>query len=266
MHLRSWWWWRLDTWRRLRRFEPRRWARLPLAAWIGAGLAALAGAGICYQIARKPSELLGLLAPSARKMPAATWKAYGDLFQEHSTPAVPPELLAALAQAESSGDAWARTYWRFRWTTNPLGVYAPASSAVGLLQMTDATYEQARRLCIRNHTVAREGAWYDPRACFLNALYFRTVPSHAIEMTAAYLHLSAEEILARPGVRCPSPEERQALAAVIHLCGPQRGAAFAAHGFRPRRGESCGDHDLRAYLARVRGLVRVFAAARAAGE
>lgn len=234
--------------------------------WVALGIALLAGANACYQVARKPTELLGLLLPRAAKAPPETWKAYGGLFRAHSTPAVGPELLAALAQVESSGDPLARTYWRFRWSANPFKVYGPASSAVGLLQMTDGTYDKARRLCIRDHAVAREGAWYDPRTCFLNALYFRTVPSHAIEMTAAYLDMTSDQILARPGVRPPSRDDRRALVAMVHLCGPERAAAFAARGFRPLRGERCGDQDLRAYLARVRALAAGFQEAVAAGE
>lgn len=250
----------------LRRLDPRRWPRLPAAVWVAVGLAALAGANACYQMARKPSELLGLLLPGAAKAPAETWKAYGSLFREHATPAIGPELLAALAQMESSGDPLACAAWRFRWSSNPLRLYGPASSAVGLLQMTDGTYQQARRLCIRDHAVARDGPWYDPRTCFFNALYFRTVPSHAIEMTAAWLHLTSEQILARPGVRSPSVHERRALVAVLHLCGPERGAAFAARGFRTLRGERCGDQDLRAYLGRVRILAAAFEVAMAAND
>jgi hypothetical protein len=209
---------------------------------------------------RKPGEILGIVAPAAPKPPAETWREYGSLFEEHSTAAIRPELLAALAQAESAGDPLARTYWRFRWSAHPLELYAPASSAVGLLQITDSNYAEARRLCIRDHRVAREGPWYDPRACFLNGLYFRTVPSHAIEMTAAWLDLTCQEILARPRVRRPGPAELQALAAVVHLCGRERGATFAERGFRPARGERCGDHDLAAYLGRVSLLAALFAA------
>jgi hypothetical protein len=258
--------WRLELWLLLDRLDPRRWSRLALAAWIAAGLGVLAAANACYQLARKPTDLLALVAPSAPKAPAGTWRAYRGLFLEHSTALIRPELLAALVQVESSGDPLARAHWRLRWSASPLDLYAPASSAVGLLQMTDATYEQARHLCIRDHAVAHEGPWYDPRTCFLDALYFRTLPGDAIEMTAAYLQQASEQILARPGVRPASPAERQALAAAVHLCGPRRGAAFAARGFRPLRGERCGDHDLRAYLARVQGLVSLFEAVRAAGE
>jgi len=258
--------WRLELWLLLDRLDPRRWSRRALAARIAAGLAALAAADVGYQVARKPTELLGLVARGGPKAPAGTWRAYRGLFEESSTPNVRPELLAALVQVESSGDPLARTRWRLRWTASPLDLYAPASSAVGLLQMTDGTYQRARHLCIRDHGVVRDGPWWDPRTCFLNALYLRTVPGHAIEMTAAYLHVTSAAILARPRMRQPSDAERDALVAAIHLCGPERAASFAARGFRPRRGERCGDHDLRAYLARVRDLVAVFDAVRATGE
>ena len=234
--------------------------RLPPAAWAAALGVALVAANACYQLARKPTELLTLVAPGARKAPAETWRAYGDLFRAHATDAVRPELLAALAQAESAGDPLASPPWRLRWTTDPLSVYAPASSAVGLLQMTEGNYARARELCIRGGAPARDGPWYDPRTCFLNALYMRTVPGHAIEMTSAYLHLACEEILLRPGVRRPGPQERDGLVAVVHLCGPERGAAYARRGYRALPGERCGDQDLAAYVARVRLLAELFAA------
>ena len=44
---------------------------------------------------------------------------------------------------------------------------------------------------------------------------------------------------------------RERVAAVIHLCGPARAAAFVRRGFRAAPGELCGAHDLGAYLARV---------------
>jgi len=124
------------------------WRRVPPAGWIVLGVLALGAVNACVQVARKPTELLGLALPTAPKPPARTWDAYGGLFREHATGLVPAELLAALAQAESAGDPLARTYWRWRWSWNPLEVYAPASSAVGLLQMTDGTFEEARRLCV----------------------------------------------------------------------------------------------------------------------
>src|SRR6266511_4004546 len=61
-------------------------------------------------------------------MPAETWRPYGARFREHSTHAITPELLAALAQAESDGNPVARTYWRWRLTWHPFAIYEPASS------------------------------------------------------------------------------------------------------------------------------------------
>jgi hypothetical protein len=231
---------------------------LPPAAWVLVGATALLAANACYQVVRKPTELLGAVAPSSAKLPETTWAAYGDLCREHATAIVSPALLAALVQAESAGDPIASPAWRLRWSANPFRLYAPPSSAVGLLQMTDATFEEARHLCIHLHEVAREGPWWDPRACWGNALYFRTVPGDAIEMTSARLHVAASAILERTGARA-GPAEVARLAAAIHLCGPERGAAFARRGFRPARREACGDHDLAAYLARVEALRATFA-------
>jgi hypothetical protein len=216
-------------------------------------------ADVAYQVARKPTEILGLVAPSAAKSPESTWEDYGRLFDAHSTEIVSPALLAALAQVESAGDPLARTYWRWRWSWNVLELYAPASSAVGMLQITDGTFAEARRLCVHDHAVARDGSWHDPRACWFNALYFRTIPSHAIEMTSAYLHTAVAETLTAQGLEDVTRERKRRLAAVIHLCGRERGAAFARRGFRVAPGERCGDHDLARYLGRVETLMRAFA-------
>ncbi|BDG05816.1 transglycosylase SLT domain-containing protein [Anaeromyxobacter oryzae] len=226
----------------------------------------LLAADVAYQLARKPTELLGLVAAPRPKAPDATWAEYGALFDAHSTALVRPELLAALAQAESAGDPLARTYWRWQWSWNPLDFYAPASSAVGLLQITDGTFEQARRLCIHGHEVARDGPWSDPRTCWFNGLYFRTLPGDAIEMTAAMLHLAIERILAEQRVARASPDQVDRLAAVIHLCGPERGAAYARRGFRAVPGERCGDHDLAEYVGRVEGFARTFGRMRMRAE
>lgn len=228
--------------------------RPPLAVWIAAGLVVLVVANATYQALRKPTELLGAVVPTSAKTPEQTWSAYGSSFRASSTEAVPPDLLAALAQVESAGDPLARTYWRWRWSRNPLELYGPASSAVGLLQMTDGTYARARRLCIRDHAVAHDGPWYDPRACWGNALYLRTIPSHAVEMTAAWLDESVAETLAAGGISGATLDRKQRLAAVIHLCGRERGAAYARRGFSAPPGDRCGDHDVAAYLGRVQKL------------
>jgi len=231
---------------------------LPPAGWVLIALLSLAVTDVAYQVLRKPTELLALV-PSTTKTPAATWDAYGSLFREYSTPVIRPELLAALVQAESAGDPLARTYWRWRWRWNPLELWAPASSAVGILQITDGTFQVARRLCIHDHQVAREGPWHDLSSCWFNALYFRALPGDAIEMTSAYLDVSVAETLGAPRRGAATPGEKERLAAVVHLCGRERGLAFAARGFRALPGERCGDHDLARYLARIEELAAVFA-------
>jgi hypothetical protein len=51
----------------------------------------------------------------------------------------------------------------------------------------------------------------------------------------------------------------------IHLCGSGAGNAYARRGFRLRRGQRCGDHDPRRYLAEVNALKRQFVRLAASG-
>src|SRR5947208_14336349 len=90
-----------------------------------------------YQIIRKPSELFFPVSGTLYKTPAETWREYQSAFEKYSTSVMTPELLAALAQVEGSGNPIARTYWRWSWTLHPFAVYRPASSAVGMYQITD---------------------------------------------------------------------------------------------------------------------------------
>ena len=68
-----------------------------------------------------------------------------------------PELLAALAQVEAAGNPVARTPWRVR-AGDPRELYRPASSAVGMYQITDGTFREARRYCIRDNVAIEGGA------------------------------------------------------------------------------------------------------------
>jgi hypothetical protein len=228
---------------------------------IGLGLVLLAvffAVNWVFQAIRKPSTLLAPVAGTLAKTPRATWAAYGHLFRTYSTDIVSPELLAALAQVEGQGNPVAQTYWVWRLDWNPLEIYRPASSAVGMFQITDGTFAEARRYCIRDHAVVRDGPWHDWRSCWFNSLYTRVLPSHAVELTSAHLHQSVVDLLARRPQARATLEQKQTLAAVVHLCGRQRGEAFARQGFHARRGERCGSHDLRAHVAAVRRLKTQF--------
>ena len=241
----------------------------PLTVQVIAGtvLLVIAWAAVNWmvQVARKPAEVFVAVSGSLGKAPAQTWQQYGPLFEEHSTAVITPELLAALAQVESSGNPVARTYWRWRFSWNPFEVYRPASSAVGMFQITDGTFAEARRYCIHDHVVVEDGAWNDPRSCWFNGQYTRVVPGHAVEMTAALLDRSVARTLARNRITSASLQQRQNLAAVIHLCGDGAGDGYARRGFRFRRGQRCGDHDPRRYLAQVNALKRQFVRLAAAG-
>lgn len=229
---------------------------LPLAVRLVVGtvlvLAVWAVVNWVYQVVRKPTELFFPVSGVLAKAPAETWREYGHLFREHSTAVVTPDLLAALAQAEGSGDPIARTYWRWQLTWNPLAVYQPASSAVGMFQITDPTFAEARRYCIHDHVVAEDACWF-------RSLYTRVVPSHAVEMTAALLDRTVAATLARRGIARAGLSQRQDLAAVVHLCGAGAGDVYARRGFRFAPGQRCGDHDPRAYLAKIHTLRRQFA-------
>jgi Transglycosylase SLT domain len=211
------------------------------------------------QVVRKPAEVFGAVSPSSAKVPAHTWQQYGSLFDAHSTAVVTPELLAALAQVESSGNPAALTYWRWRFSWNPFELYRPASSAVGMFQLTDGTFAEARRYCVHDHVVVEDGPWNDLRSCWFNALYTRVVPAHAVEMTAALLDRAVARSLARNRVPAASLQQRQDLAAIIHLCGGGAGDGYVRRGFRFSGGQRCGDHDPRRYLSHVNTLKRQFA-------
>ncbi|HET7757523.1 MAG TPA: hypothetical protein VFK87_09735 [Steroidobacteraceae bacterium] len=249
--------------RRLRRWLLRRVRRAPRSLQvalllIAAALAALAVNGL-YQLARKPTELFFPVSGALYKTPEETWRDYGPLFRRYSTALITAPLLAALAQVEGSGNPLVRTYWRWSWVPRPFEVYRPASSAVGMYQITDGTFAAARHYCIHRHRLVREGPWNDWRSCWFNALYARVLPGDAVELTAAYLDLEVTEIAARRRLAGAPPDGMRHLAATVHLCGAAAADSYARRGLRFDPGERCGDHDPRAYLARVDAMYAVFA-------
>ncbi len=246
---------RLRRWRRGARWARRKLAKAPRAARI-AGVAAILLAAftltnLVYHVIHKPTEMFFFVGSGLDKEPAETWRQYGPLFRAYSTHSITPELLAALAQVESSGNPVARTYWRWRLSLNPFAIYQPASSAVGLYQTTDPAYAEAARFCIRDHAVTDTG-------CGFTSLYFRAFPSHAIELASVYLDRNVASVLALAGDVKPSPQQKQDLAAFIHLCGAGPATAYARRHFQMISGERCGDHLVAAYLSGVNAMKRQF--------
>ena len=248
---------------RYRRRNSRKVAKLhwkgAMVGWCVLGITGFFALNLIYQVIRKPVEIFAPISGSLSKNPASIWQSYGALFAKHSTNIISAEFLAALAQVESDGNPIARTYWRWQWSWSPFEIYRPASTAVGMFQITDGTFIEARKYCIRNHSVRAEGLWHDPSSCWFNSLYARTLPSHAAEMTAAYLHKKVVDTLAARGAANASLAQKQNLAAVIHLCGAKRGEAFVARGFRATPGELCGTHGLQRYLTQIDVMKKRFA-------
>jgi hypothetical protein len=218
-----------------------------------------------YQVIRKPTELFFPVSGTLAKSPPETWRQYGPLFQAYSTAVITPELLAALAQVEGAGNPVARTYWRWRPTWNPFALYQPASSAVGMYQITDATFREAKRYCVREHVVVEDGPWRDVHSCWFNSLYTRVLPSHAVELTAALLDRAVARAMERQRIAAATARQKQDLAAVIHLCGAGPGDAYARRGFRLTTGQRCGEHDVGRYLSQVNAMKRQFMRLAAAG-
>ncbi|HEY6640767.1 hypothetical protein [Povalibacter sp.] len=237
---------------------------MPGAMQVIVGLAVLGifwlGSNWIYQVVRKPSELFFPVSGTLYKSPRETWQQYEPIFRKHSTATISPEFLAALAQVEGSGNPIVRTYWRWSWSHKPYEVYRPASSAVGMYQITDGTFAEARRLCIHDHRVVEDDA--KGQKCWFNSLYMRVIPSHAVEMTSAYLDHRVAMVLRRNRIRRATVAQKQDLAAVIHLCGAGAGNRYGARGLRLTPGQRCGDHDVRAYIAKVNSTKRAFAGLR----
>jgi hypothetical protein len=227
---------------------------------IGTAVALTLALGInwTYQVISKPSELLFPVSGALYKTPSETWREYGPIFRKYSTNVITPDLLAAIAQVESSGNPIVRTYWRWSWRIRPFEMYRPASSAVGMYQITDGTFAEARRYCIHSHTVAEDGPWNSWRSCWFNSLYARVMPSHAVELTSAYLDRNVAITLERHRMQAATLKQQQKLAALIHLCGAAAGDDYARRSFRLIAGQRCGDHDVRMYLAHINTMMGVF--------
>src|SRR3954469_12153819 len=99
---------RLRSVRRGIRWARKKFARAPRMFRIAGGgaflLVVAALLNLAYHAIRKPTELFVFVGNSLDKDPSETWRQYGPLFRKLSTATITPELLAALAQVESSGN------------------------------------------------------------------------------------------------------------------------------------------------------------------
>ncbi len=245
----------MHRWRKRGAAAWRGWQALP-PAWRAVAVMAVAlllfsATNIAYQVIHKPTEMFFPVDAALNKRPAETWNEYGPLFRKYSTVTMTPDLLAALAQVEGAGNPVARTYWRWRLTWHPFAIYQPASSAVGMFQMTDPAFADARRYCVRNHVVVADGCWF-------SGLYSRILPGHAIELATVYLERNVDAILSRLHGRPVSLQQRQDLATIVHLCGAGPAETFVRNHFHAGPDVRCGDHGAAVYLAKVNEYKRQF--------
>jgi hypothetical protein len=117
--------------------------------------------------------------------------------------------------------------------------------------MLDAAYADAARFCIRSNAVTDSG-------CGSTFPYSRAIPSHAIELASVYLDRNVADVLARAGEVKASAQQKQDLAAFIHLCGAGPATAYARRKFQMIADERCGDHLVASYVARVNAMKRQF--------
>jgi len=117
--------------------------------------------------------------------------------------------------------------------------------------MTDPALAEAARFCVRGNAVTDTG-------CGSPFLYIRAIPSHAIELASVYLDRQVAMVLGLAGDVKASREQKQDLAAFIHLCGAGPATAYARRKFQMIPGERCGDHLVAGYVARVNAMKRQF--------
>jgi hypothetical protein len=199
----------------------------PLAVQIIVGTVLLvivwAAVNWIVQVVSKPTEAFVAVSGSLARVPAQTWRQYGPLFDEHSTAVITPELLAALGQV---GAAATRSHGPTGGGGSAGTVRIRTGRASGCFR-SPMERSPGPALCIHNHVVVEDG----PTMTCTRAgstLYTRVVPAHAVEMTAALLIAHPR----RNRMTTVSLQQRQNLAAIIHLCGDGAGDGYARRGFR----------------------------------
>src|SRR5262249_36460526 len=136
--------------RMMRRHRVPRLPALRAAPFVVAGLIISMGlwavaSGVSHAV-QKPTELLFRESSTLSKTPSQTWQEYEPHSRKYGTAVIAPELLAALAQVESAGNPLAQTYWKWHLTWHPFGLDRPASSAVGMYQITATTFARTSRV------------------------------------------------------------------------------------------------------------------------
>ncbi|MCB0348754.1 MAG: hypothetical protein KDD37_07955 [Bdellovibrionales bacterium] len=225
-----------------------------LIAGLALGILAL---NIILGVIRKPAHLLNPISKLFYKVPSQTWNSYKDVFSSYETDILDAHFLAALAQTESSGNPIATAYWQFSFKQDILSIFQPASSSIGLYQMTYDTFEDAKRFCFLNGEVRADDNRANLKICWKNNFRFRFLVSDSVSLTSARLHYYTQKVL-KKYKGAVSKLKQQQLAAIIQLCGPNRASSFIRNGFSVKSMGLCGSHSVPAYVARVFKYKKIF--------
>lgn len=199
---------------------------------------------LVFQIYQNPIHIFSFVSRPFSKTPQQTWKQYGEVFQELGDSHLTPELLAAIAQVESNGNPLAAPAWKVEATTDLAQIFAPASSAFGLMQITKGTFESMR-------IIAKSEGHPTPIMTRLSA-------RDQIQLSVLHLRRNIQEILGQKGWEKLDRKRTTSLASVIHLCGPEIGRRLTKSGFRAERLPRCGSHWPQVYIQRVWELRQTF--------
>lgn len=181
------------------------------------------------------------------KSPSETWKSYGDIFEAAAVGRVNAPLLAAIAQAESQGNPLAAPEWRWQFSTDLAELYAPASSAFGIMQISRGTFDLILKTC---------GKSGEP--CPNPDLATRMRVRDSVNLVSGFLQRSMADVLSEKALARISDENLVRLASVIHLCGPEVGKRLVRMGFRINSLPRCGSHWPGVYASRVSELKNSF--------
>lgn len=192
-----------------------------------------------HQVYRHPSILFLPISGLFNKTVFETYDSYQRVIHESSGNQLDPYFMTSLIQVESMGNPLATTYWNFNFLSEPWNMYAPASSATGLLQVTKPTWDRVIKYC--------QNAKASLRNRYCNHWFgsYRVLPSHAIELTSFWFlkHLKQWRAL--------SPENTRKSLSVLHLCGPAKAKRFIRKSFQWAALGRCGSHSPKSYYSKI---------------
>ena len=200
-------------------------------------------ANITYSLIDKPGQALSPISHLFKKFPTQTWQNYDRYFQDFATTEISASFLAALAQSESGGNPLATVYWRWQWTKDIHKIFHPASSALGMYQITVGTFQRMKNYCWQKGVVKKQD-------CFWNQFRTRFSSYDSIYLVSAYLNHWVKKY--------PRYRDKEKMAALIHLCGPQKVKRHMRWHGNLNKITKCGTHSTRRYVNKIKRYQNTF--------